>query len=220
VYWGYAEVDGLSLNCDGIRSYNWRMSEVSSVSQDEWDVWRAFFRMRRHLDLALERQLQHDAEISGPDYEILLALFESPDKQLRARELGALLGWEKSRLSHQVTRMERRGLVERTECDTDARGTWIGITADGSRATLGAMRDHALSIRKFFFDVLTDEEKRVFKDVSGRVMEVLDPPPCAELDDDELDAALEDAALEDAALEEPSLRDAALEPETLGSGAA
>ncbi|MCU1469223.1 MAG: MarR family transcriptional regulator [Glaciihabitans sp.] len=192
------------------------MSEVSSVSQDEWDVWRAFFRMRRHLDLALERQLQHDAEISGPDYEILLALFESPDKQLRARELGTLLGWEKSRLSHQVTRMERRGLVQRTECDTDARGTWIGITADGSRATLGAMRDHALSIRRFFFDVLTDEEKRVFKDVSGRVMEVLDPSPCAESDDAELDGA----ALEGAALEEPSLRDATLKSETLGSGAA
>jgi DNA-binding MarR family transcriptional regulator len=201
VYWGYTRGDGSGLNRGGIRSYNCLMSEVSSVSQDEWDVWRAFFRMRRHLDLALERQLQHDAEISGPDYEILLALFESPDKQLRARELGALLGWEKSRLSHQVTRMERRGLVERTECDTDARGTWIGITADGRRATLGAMRDHALSIRRFFFDVLTDEEKRVFKDVSGRVLDALDPPPCTEL--------------EDAGLEEPPLGNASLDPETL-----
>lgn len=159
------------------------MSEVSSVSEDEWDVWRAFFRMRRHLDLALDRQLHRDAEISAQDYEILLALFRSPDKQLRARELGELLGWEKSRLSHQVTRMERRGLVARTDCDTDARGTWIAITAEGSRATLGAMRDHATSIRKFFFDVLSDDELRVIKDVSGRVLDAIDPPSC---DDDEV----------------------------------
>ena len=151
------------------------MSEVSSVSADEWAVWNAFYRMRRQLDLALERQLQHDAEISRPDYEILLALFESPDKQMRARELGALVGWEKSRLSHQVTRMEARGLVERRECDTDARGTWIGITPAGSRAALGAMRDHASSIRRFFFDVLTDDEKSVLKDISGRVLTALAP---------------------------------------------
>ena len=163
------------------------MTEVSSVSQDEWDTWRTFYQMRRQLDLALERQLQHDAEISGPDYEILLAIFESPDKQLRARDLTALLGWEKSRLSHQVTRMERRGLVQRSDCDVDARGTWIGITPDGSRATLGAMRDHATSIRRLFFDVLTDDEKRVLKDVSARVLDAIDPPSCEELDDsDEL----------------------------------
>jgi len=160
------------------------MSEVSSVSEDEWDVWRAFFQMRRHLDLALDRQLHRDAGISAQDYEILLALFRSPDKQLRARELGGLLGWEKSRLSHQVTRMERRGLVARTDCDTDARGTWIVITAEGSRATLGAMRDHALSIRSLFFDVLTDEELKVIKDVSGRVLDAIDPPSCEVEDED------------------------------------
>jgi DNA-binding MarR family transcriptional regulator len=163
------------------------MSEVSEVRPEEWDVWRAFVRMRRQLDLALERGLQHDADISMPDFEILLALFESPDKQLRARELGAALGWEKSRLSHQVTRMEKRGLVERSECDTDARGTWIAITADGRRTILGAMRDHATSIRRYFFDVLSDSEKAVLSDISGRVLDAIDPPDCAELDDDGLE---------------------------------
>ncbi len=161
------------------------MSEVSSVSEDEWDVWRAFFQMRRHLDLALDRQLHRDAEISAQDYEILLALFRSPDKQLRARELGGLVGWEKSRLSHQVTRMEKRGLVSRSDCDTDARGTWIGITAEGSRATLGAMRDHAMSIRKFFFDVLTDDELKVIRDISGRVLDAIAPPSCEVEDGDD-----------------------------------
>jgi DNA-binding MarR family transcriptional regulator len=156
------------------------MSEVSSVSKDEWDVWRTFFQMRRQLDLALERQLQRDADISAPEYEILLALFEAPGKQLRARELAARLGWEKSRLSHQVTRMERRGLVGRSECDTDARGTWIEITPDGRRAVLGAMRDHATTIRRYFFDVLTEDEQAVLRDVSSRVLDAIDPPSCDE----------------------------------------
>ena len=93
----------------------------AQVSAEEWNVWRSFITMRNHLDRTLERQLQSSGDISAADYQVLIALFESPEKQQRARELSARIGWEKSRLSHQVTRMEKRGLLERTECDTDAR---------------------------------------------------------------------------------------------------
>jgi DNA-binding MarR family transcriptional regulator len=165
------------------------MSEVPTLTSDEWQVWRAFHTMRRQLDLALERELRQDARISGPDYEVLIALFESPQRQLRARELGTFLGWEKSRLSHQVTRMVARGLVERTECDTDARGTWVGLTTAGRLATLGAVRAHAQTIRRLFFDVLSDQELDVLQDVSGRVLEAIDPPDCDILDPDDHDDA-------------------------------
>lgn len=160
------------------------MSEEQTLTPEEWELWRAFHAMRRQLDLALERELQRDAHISGPDYEILITLFESPEKQLRARELAARLGWEKSRLSHQVTRMVARELVERSECDTDGRGTWIGLTTKGRLATLGAVRAHAQTIRRLFFDVLTESELDVLGGVSGRVLEAIDPPDCEELDDE------------------------------------
>ena len=160
------------------------MSEVPTLTTEEWELWRAFHAMRRQLDLALERELQRDAQISGPDYEILITLFESPEKQLRARELTARLGWEKSRLSHQVTRMAARGLVERSDCDTDGRGTWIGLTTKGRLATLGAVRSHALTIRRLFFDVLTESELEVLGGVSARVLDAIDPTDCVELDDE------------------------------------
>ena len=89
---------------------------MSEVTEEEWAVWRTFYAMRRQLDRALEDQLQRDAGISGADYEILLALFTSRDRRLRSRDLVDRIGWEKSRISHQVTRMESRGLVERSEC--------------------------------------------------------------------------------------------------------
>ena len=146
-----------------------------AVTAQEWQVWRSFRLMRRRLDLALERQLQDSSGISEPDYSILIMLFESPDRQLRANELGAFLGWEKSRVSHQVSRMEKRGLVERRECDTDARGTWVSMTADGTRAVLGAMREHAASLRRYFFDVLTPEELAAFHTASTKVLDALEP---------------------------------------------
>ena len=150
----------------------------SVVSPEEWDVWRTFHSMRRKLDLALERQLQRDADISAADYGILLALFEAPGKQLRGRDLGERLSWEKSRISHQVSRMEKRGLLERRECETDLRGSWIGLTNDGTRAVLGAMRDHAATLRRYFFDVLDPAELAAFKAVSSRVIDVIEPEIC------------------------------------------
>jgi DNA-binding MarR family transcriptional regulator len=158
------------------------MSEVPTLSAGEWAVWRSFHTMRRQLDLALERELQQDAKVSGPDYEVLITLFESPEKQLRARELAARLSWEKSRLSHQVTRMVARGLVERTECAADARGTWIGLTTKGSLATLGAVRVHALTIRRLFFDVLASSELDTLGAISERVRGAIDTPDCEQRD--------------------------------------
>jgi DNA-binding MarR family transcriptional regulator len=151
-----------------------------AVSSEEWQTWRSFRQMRRRLDLALERQLQKHSGISEPDYSILIMLFESPERQLRANELGAFLGWEKSRVSHQVSRMEKRGLVERRECDTDARGTWVTMTPAGTRAVLGAMREHAASLRRYFFDALTPDELAVLQSASAKVLDALEP--CEELD--------------------------------------
>ena len=136
--------------------------------------------MRNHLDRTLERQLQSSGDISAADYQVLIALFESPEKQQRARELSSRIGWEKSRLSHQVTRMEKRGLLERTECDTDARGTWIGLTPAGSRAILSAMRGHQAAIRQYFFDILSSDEQETLKNASLRVIDAIDPPACDE----------------------------------------
>lgn len=165
------------------------MSEVSEVPNESWDTWRSFFQMRRQLDRVLEKQLQRDADISAADYEILLTLFEAPDRQRRAHELGEILGWEKSRVSHQVSRMEKRGLVEKRLCDFDARGIWVTLTADGRRAVLGASRDHTKAIREYFFDVLSAEELASLKSMSMRVLEAIEPAACDILDEDEASEA-------------------------------
>jgi DNA-binding MarR family transcriptional regulator len=154
------------------------VSDQLEITEDQWNAWRAFNSMRRRLDLELERRLQRDAGISAADYSVLITVFRSPDRQLRANELGLALSWEKSRLSHQVSRMQKRGLVERRECDTDGRGTWISLTADGSRAALGAMRDHAAALREHFFDALTADELAVVLAASTKIVNSMDPAQC------------------------------------------
>ena len=156
---------------------------MTDTTKSERDLWRTFFVMRRQLELTLERRLHADAGISAADFEILISLYENPAKRLRAGQIGDIIGWEKSRVSHQITRMEQRGLVAREECDSDARGVWIVLTADGSRAVLAALRDHGDAVRQYFFDVLTDEEKRTLMDISSRVLDTINPPICEEINE-------------------------------------
>lgn len=129
--------------------------------------------MRRTLDRALDLQLQRDSSISASEYEILLAIDNATDRRLRITDIAAAIGWEKSRVSHLIARMEKRALVDRIECDTDARSSWIGLTPAGRRAVLGAMRGHVAAIRQYFLDVLDENDADRLSQISHRVMSAI-----------------------------------------------
>lgn len=152
------------------RPYTGRMAD--ELSDDEWAVWDSFYAMRRRLDRALELRLQSDSGVSAAEYEILVGLGRSDDRRLRVRDIAEQIGWEKSRVSHQVTRMERRGLVRRTECTSDARGTWVELTPDGRRAMLTATRGHTAAIKGYFVDALGSDAV-VIRAFSERVLEAV-----------------------------------------------
>jgi DNA-binding MarR family transcriptional regulator len=146
------------------------MSTVSEIPPADWELWRTMRAMNEQLGRELDRQLQRDAGISQADYGILVTLFEAPERQMRTGELGQVLAWEKSRVSHQVARMEARGLVERIVCESDGRGTWVTLATEGKRALLGAMRQHAIAIRESFLDELEPDEKEIMLRATARVL--------------------------------------------------
>jgi DNA-binding MarR family transcriptional regulator len=154
------------------------MSMHAGVSEQDWQLWREFLTMHRHLARELDRQLQRDAGISQADFSVLLRLSESPAQRLRTGELAELLAWEKSRVSHQVTRMEARDLLERSECAEDGRGTWVGLTEEGRRVLQEASGDHAATIRSLFFDHLTAAEKAALGASSRRILDAMNPEAC------------------------------------------
>jgi DNA-binding MarR family transcriptional regulator len=150
------------------------MTEPRWLDEREQRAWRAFAQMHRRLNRALGQRLIRDSGLSSSDYELLVPLSEAPGAQLRARDLARTVDWEKSRLSHHLTRMEQRGLVERRECPTDARGAFIGLTEAGHRAIEGAAPQHVEAVRENFIDLLTASEIDALTTIADRVLERLE----------------------------------------------
>jgi len=122
-------------------------------------LWQLYRDLHRRLTSELESQLLANSSLSGADYQLLVPLSEAPEGVLRARDLGLAIGWDRSRLSHHVRRMEQRGLVSRESCPVDARGSMVRLTDEGRSAIVAAAPKHVAAVRKYFFDVLSREDQ-------------------------------------------------------------
>lgn len=134
------------------------MPESTWLSPTEQRTWRRWLRLNALLPGALHRELQSDAGLSLPDFDVLVQLTDTPEGRVRVTELARGLNWERSRVSHHLTRMERRGLVKREECSDDGRGAWVRLTAQGRAAIERAAPAHVETVRRLVFDALTREE--------------------------------------------------------------
>src|SRR5258706_15926727 len=117
--------------------YNLHMKK-QQLSDRQLVAWANYQRMRVRLTERINRQLTQKTGLSEADFEILSALTESPDESVRALALRCGLEWEKSRLSHQLRRMEERGLITREECVEDNRGSVIRVTDAGRKRAADA----------------------------------------------------------------------------------
>src|SRR5215210_1729510 len=119
-------------------------------------LWRGWVALSSQLPAALHRQLQADSGLSLQDFEVLVQLTEADEARARVTDLANAAGWERSRLSHHIKRMESRGLVQRQECCEDGRGAFVVLTAAGRDAIERAAPGHARAVRDLVLDDLDD----------------------------------------------------------------
>jgi len=144
------------------------------LSPAEQHAWRAFVRVHQKLTAQLGRDLQAHAKLSGADYEILVALTDVPEGRLRLQDLAKEVDWEQSRLSHQIARMAKRGLVVREECAEDGRGVFVAITSAGRKVIEAAAPQHVAAVRRLVVDALSPEELATLARIYGHILERLD----------------------------------------------
>ncbi len=138
--------------------------------------WSSYQRMRVQLAARLNQELARETGLSEADFEILCALIDSPGESARAIALRCGLEWEKSRLSHQLRRMEERGLVSRHMCTEDNRSQVIRVTDSGRELARDARRVHDQAVQRHVSDVLTEEQLQALGDISEAILSGLDEP--------------------------------------------
>lgn len=150
------------------------MTEPRWLDERESKAWRGMLRMHSHLIAELARRVSSSSSLSYLDYEVLVVLTDEPEGRLRLFQLAEELGWEKSRLSHHVTRMVDRGLVTKEKCESDRRGYYVVVTDKGRTEIEAAAPQHVADVRSLFIDQLTPEQLDVISQVSETVLARLD----------------------------------------------
>jgi DNA-binding MarR family transcriptional regulator len=139
------------------RSQRRKTAQGPWLSPTELQAWRAFMRVQMRMNYEMNRQLQSDSDLSLADYHVLNALTDAPGGRLQVSDLAALIGWERSRASHQLRRLCERGLAERVPSEDDRRATDAILTKAGRKAIDDAAPGHVALVRRLFFDPLPEE---------------------------------------------------------------
>lgn len=169
------------------RRYDLSVTGASWLTERESAAWKAVRDLGQPLWTALGRDLQRESGLSMADYQVLVVLSESPGNVLAYRELADATGWEKSRLSHHITRMEKRDLVRREGCPGDARSANVVLTDRGRSCIESAAPGHVESVRRLLIDQLTEQQIDALIAIGEQIARVL--AACPAVEEAEQDAA-------------------------------
>lgn len=154
------------------------MTEVPRwLSPAELRGWSCFIRMAERLSRRVSRELQAESGLSVADHAVLVRLADVPGGRMRSSDLARDVEWEQSRMSHQISRMAKRGLVGREGCFKGGRGMDVVITPWGRQAVEAAVPGHVETVRRLFVDLLTPDELRALTRISERVLRELENRP-------------------------------------------
>ena len=133
-------------------------SQTRWLDDEEQELWRLLLGAVRKINRGMDETLKAGGEVTASEFAVLVALSEAPEQHLRLHELCTQLEWDRSRASHQVTRMEKRGLLYKEPDAVDARGINVCVTHVGIEHLRRAAPEHVESVRRMVFDHLQPED--------------------------------------------------------------
>ncbi len=138
------------------------MSDVvtAELTDLELAAWRGFLRTHAELFKALDAELEAANDLPLTTYEVLTALYHSPEHRLRMAELASKTFLSRSGVTRLVDRLERDGLLRRDQCSSDARGCFAVLTQEGEEILRAARPTHLQGVRRLFLDRLSPDDLR------------------------------------------------------------
>lgn len=148
---------------------------VARMNEQESEAWLGVVTMLELLPASLDAQMQRDSGLTHFEFVLLSQLRFSEEGVLQAKQLASATNSSLARLSHVITRLANRGLVERLPCPEDRRATNVALTSDGRRAVILATGPHLAHVRSLIFDQLSEDEVAALTVIAGKVNRALDP---------------------------------------------
>jgi DNA-binding MarR family transcriptional regulator len=145
------------------------------LDDDEQAAWVRLAAVVELLPGVLEAQLRNDADLTHFEYWVLAMLSEAPSRTLRMTALASRTSGSLSRLSHVVTRLEGRGLLERFPCPEDRRATNARLTDAGWDVVVAAAPGHVETVRDYVVDALTTRQIAQLTEIADAILDRLDP---------------------------------------------
>ncbi len=146
------------------------MATTRWLDPTEEQAWRGLRRIDYTVLAEIRRDLLHDAGLSDADYEVMTNLSDAAHDRLRSGELAAQMRWSTSRLSHQLRRMEERGLVARGGDAADGRGSTVELTPHGRALLVETAPKHLASVRRHLFDRLRPDQVPQLADIMATLL--------------------------------------------------
>ncbi|MFF2908327.1 MarR family winged helix-turn-helix transcriptional regulator [Paenibacillus sp. NPDC057934] len=140
----------------------------TNLNTDELNIWHAWKSMHTAAMNAIAQEIAEQTGLSEGDFGVLSRLSELGEGQLRQQDLADSMKWSKSRLSHHLTRMQKRGLIERRPLASEP-GVLVVITAVGQSAIDSARPIHAAAVRKHLLDQLTVDDREMILALATRL---------------------------------------------------
>lgn len=152
------------------------------LNDQEQDLWRSILQANRKINRVLDETLLNASGLSTAEYGVLVVLSEAPEHCLRLCALCDELVWDRSRTSHQITRMEKRGLLRKERFSGDGRGVSVVLTDEGMERLKRAVPNHVESVRRLIFDHLHEEDIPSIRRFMNAVLGVDNIPGYASVD--------------------------------------
>jgi len=140
------------------------------LSEDELQSWLKLAGVMLKLNPALDSQLQRDSDLTHFGYLCLAMLSERDDRMLRMSDLAGSTNASLSRLSHVITKLESRGLVERLPCEESRRVTMVHLTDKGYHVLVDAAPGHVETVRSLVYDGLNPEDVEDLLRIMGHIL--------------------------------------------------
>jgi DNA-binding MarR family transcriptional regulator len=128
------------------------------LTEDELASWFPLAGVMLKLNPALDSQLQRDSDMTHFDYLCLAMLSEEEGFTSTMSALAARTNASLSRLSHVITKLEKRGWVCRSRSEVSRRVTMVRMTDDGYAKLVAAAPGHVETVRSLVYEGLAEED--------------------------------------------------------------